>query len=130
MLDANGRDFATNRIVGKRSNMTKKLATGHAPESRIDWFDRRIITTVLRWAPYGGLDDEEVFPEFGFSAAQLVERFRKIVVRLHRRQRTLTCYDRELLVMAINHLIQPTRDCAIGARRPPDVPETRDGCRN
>jgi len=112
--------------------MTKKLATVNTRESNIDWFDRRIVTTVLRWAPFGGLRDEEVFPEFGITAVQLAERFRMIVDGLHQRQRTLTCSDRELLIQAIDHLMQsrPQSRCTAGAQPAAcDLPQTRDSFR-
>ena len=39
--------------------------TGNNKRAAIDWFDRKVLHYVLFWAPAGGMDDEDVFPEFG-----------------------------------------------------------------
>ena len=45
----------------------------------MDWFDRKVLLYVLFWASAGGMDDEDVFPEFGMRVDQLNERFNSIV---------------------------------------------------
>lgn len=40
----------------------------------MDNFDREILLFVLQWAPFGGPHEEDVFPRFGLTVAQLRER--------------------------------------------------------
>jgi hypothetical protein len=66
----------------------------------MDWFDRRIVQYVLRWAPYGRLPDEDVFPEFGMDGHQLWVRYTAIVSKLTSCDRDLDDLDRALVVRA------------------------------
>lgn len=72
--------------------------------SKIDWFDAKIVTTVLAWAPYGGPNDEDVFIEFGLTAEELMHRFAMVVANLRSERRSLSNADHVLLCRAINHL--------------------------
>jgi hypothetical protein len=66
----------------------------------MEWFERKIVEYVLVWAPYGHLQDEDVFPEFGMSVRQLRARFTAIVSRLTARAKDLDVFDQALLVRA------------------------------
>jgi hypothetical protein len=66
----------------------------------MDWFDRRIVEYVLRWAPYGRLPDEDVFPEFGMTGHQLWVRFTAIVSNPTSRDGDLDELDRALVIRA------------------------------
>ena len=56
--------------------------TGNNKRAAMDWFDRKVLQYVLLWAPAGGMDDEDVFPEFGMRVDQLNERFNSIISTL------------------------------------------------
>ncbi|GAS91600.1 uncharacterized protein RMCB_5696 [Mycolicibacterium brisbanense] len=49
---------------------------------RVDDFDWDIVTFILRWAPYGGPSEEECWPRFGMTCAQLHTRFADIMRKL------------------------------------------------
>lgn len=51
----------------------------HTGAMRLDWFDRKIVEFILAWAPYDGPIDDEAFPEFGMSTADLKARFVEII---------------------------------------------------
>ena len=46
---------------------------------QLDWFDREIVRYVLLWAPYGEVWDEDVYPTFGMTVEELVDRFHRII---------------------------------------------------
>ena len=64
---------------------------------QLDWFDREILRYVLLWAPYGEGRDEDVYPTFGMTVEQLVDRFHRIIHTPVPRLGRLTKSDRELL---------------------------------
>ncbi|MUL50100.1 hypothetical protein FZI85_30075 [Mycobacterium sp. CBMA293] len=80
---------------------------------RLGDFDREIVEFVIRWQPFGGPSDEDVFPEFGMSAARLWARCAEIAVMSRGR-----CYidrDRSLLDLALLALKSRTDEfCASG----------------
>ncbi|ART67311.1 hypothetical protein BTO20_00675 [Mycobacterium dioxanotrophicus] len=47
----------------------------------MDWFDRRILTFILLWAPFGEPPDDEVFEQFGLRKDLLMKRFAEIASR-------------------------------------------------
>lgn len=47
----------------------------------LDKFDREILLFALEWAPFGGPEEEDVFPRFGLTTAQLRERVLAIINR-------------------------------------------------
>jgi hypothetical protein len=64
--------------------VTQSSATPEAVElsiaaNRLDNFDREMLSFVIRWSPYGGPPESEVFPEFGISLSCLIERIGQIV---------------------------------------------------
>jgi hypothetical protein len=69
----------------------------------MDWFDRKLVEYVLRWAPYGRLRDEDVFPEFGMATYQVYERFSRIVSMTVSRATDLDDLDRALVDRARRH---------------------------
>ena len=46
---------------------------------QLDWFDREIVRYVLLWLPHGEMWDEDVYPMFGMTVEQLVDRFHRII---------------------------------------------------
>lgn len=64
---------------------------------QLDWFDREIVCYVLLWAPYGEVWDEDVYPTFGLTVEQLVDRFHRIIDTSMPRLGRLSKLDRELL---------------------------------
>ena len=62
--------------------MIDSPVTGNDKRAAMDWFDRKVLHYVLFWAPAGGMDDEDVFPEFGMRVDQLNERFDSIISTL------------------------------------------------
>ena len=70
--------------------------TGNNKRVALDWFDRKVLQYVLFWAPFGDMDDEDVFPEFGMRVDQLNERFDSIVSTLSGRSSNFDDGDRDL----------------------------------
>ena len=68
----------------------------------MDWFDRKVLQYVLFWAPAGGMDNEDVFPEFGMNVDQLNERFDSIISTLSGCS-IIDESDRDLLARARRH---------------------------
>jgi RNA polymerase sigma-70 factor, ECF subfamily len=64
---------------------------------QLDWFDREIVRYVLLWLPHGEMWDEDVYPMFGMTAEQLVDRFHRIIATSVPRSDSLAKSDRELL---------------------------------
>ena len=58
------------------------MIAGNNKRAAMDWFDRKVLQYVLFWDPAGGMDDEDVFPEFGMRVDQLNERFNSIISTL------------------------------------------------
>jgi len=69
----------------------------------MDWFDRKVLQYVLFWAPAGGMEDEDVFPEFGMRVDQLNERFNSIISTLSGCSSHIDDTDRDLLARARRH---------------------------
>lgn len=67
----------------------------------MDWYERQIMQFVLRWIPFGGPPDDEMFPRFGLTPSEFRSRFREIVSKLNRNKHTLGEKDRELLASTI-----------------------------
>jgi RNA polymerase sigma-70 factor (ECF subfamily) len=64
---------------------------------QLDWFDREIVRYVLLWAPHGQAWDEDVYPTFGMTVEQLVDRFHRIIDASVPGLGRLAKSDRELL---------------------------------
>lgn len=62
------------RVVGEQ------MATNWLPRS-IDRDDRALLLFALRWLPFGGAPQDEVFVEFGMDAYQFTERVADLVRR-------------------------------------------------
>jgi RNA polymerase sigma-70 factor, ECF subfamily len=56
-----------------------RLSEGDTCAGQLDWFDREIVHYVLQWAPHGQMWDEDVYPMFGMTVEQLVDRFHRII---------------------------------------------------
>jgi hypothetical protein len=84
-------------------SMIDSPVTGNDKRAAMDWFDRKVLHYVLFWAPAGGMDDEDVFPEFGMRVDQLNERFDSIVSTLSGRSNNIGDSDRDLLARARRH---------------------------
>jgi len=70
---------------------------GDTCAGQLDWFDREIVRYVLLWAPHGEVWDEDVYPTFGMTVEQLVDRFHRIIDTSVPRLGLLAKSDRELL---------------------------------
>jgi RNA polymerase sigma-70 factor, ECF subfamily len=57
----------------------QRLSEGGTCARQLDWFDREIVHYVLLWAPHGEMWDEDVYPAFGMTVEQLVDRFHRII---------------------------------------------------
>jgi hypothetical protein len=77
--------------------------TDNNKRAAMDWFDRKVLHYVLFWAPAGGMDDEDVFPEFGMRVDQLSERFNSIISTLNGCSNKINDSDRDLLARARRH---------------------------
>jgi RNA polymerase sigma-70 factor, ECF subfamily len=75
----------------------QRLSQGDTCAGQLDWFDREIVHYVLLWAPHGEVWDEDVYPTFGMTVEQLVDRFRRIIATSVPRLGQLARSDRELL---------------------------------
>jgi len=83
--------------------MIDSPVTGNNKRAAMDWFDRKVLHYVLFWAPAGGMDDEDVFPEFGMRVDQLNERFNSIISTLSGCSNNIDDGDRDLLARAHRH---------------------------
>jgi RNA polymerase sigma-70 factor, ECF subfamily len=88
--------------AGARRAMPKcaplhRLSEGDTCAGQFDWFDREIVRYVLLWAPHGEVWDEDVYPTFGMTVEQLVDRFHLIIDTSVSRLGHLAKSDRELL---------------------------------
>jgi hypothetical protein len=45
----------------------------------LDWYDRRILTFVLDWAPQSEPPDDESFVNFGIDSRRVMRRFDAVV---------------------------------------------------
>ncbi len=64
----------------------------------MDPFDRQIVQYVIRWAPFGGPPDDEVFPCFGLTPAQLGQRFDEIASTMLSSDDSTSIDDHELRI--------------------------------
>ena len=69
----------------------------------MDWFDRKVLQYVLLWAQFGGMDDEDVYQEFGMGVDQLNERFNSIISTLSGYTSSIDDTDCDLLASARHH---------------------------
>jgi RNA polymerase sigma-70 factor (ECF subfamily) len=74
-----------------------RLSEGDTCTGQLDWFDREIVHYVLLWAPHGEVWDEDVYPTFGMTVEQLVDRFHRIIDTSVPGLGHLAKSDRELL---------------------------------
>ncbi|SPM36202.1 Mycobacterium rhizamassiliense ORFan, partial [Mycobacterium rhizamassiliense] len=84
------------RRKSKRA-MLQRLSEDGTCAGQLDWFDREIVRYVLLWGPHGGGRDEDVYPAFGMTVEQLVDRFHRIIATFAPRLDRLAKSDRELL---------------------------------
>jgi RNA polymerase sigma-70 factor, ECF subfamily len=75
----------------------RRLSESDPCVRQLDWFDREIVRYVLLWLPYGEMWDEDVYPMFGMTAEQLVDRFHRIIATSVPRLDRLAKSDRALL---------------------------------
>jgi RNA polymerase sigma-70 factor, ECF subfamily len=55
------------------------LSEGDTCAGQLDWFEREIVRYVLQWVPHGEMRDEDVYPMFGMTVEQVVDRFHRII---------------------------------------------------
>jgi RNA polymerase sigma-70 factor, ECF subfamily len=89
----------TARVQRAKSKCTplQRLSEVDTCAGQLDWFDREIIHYVLLWAPHGEMWDEDVYPAFGMTVEQLVDRFHRIIDAAVPGLGRLAKSDRELL---------------------------------
>ena len=58
-----------------------RVIKGGGEPPAIDEASRRLVDLVLRWAPFGGPPDEDLFPMFGITRRDLLGRITDIVER-------------------------------------------------
>lgn len=56
------------------------MATNSLPRN-LDREDRAVLLFALRWLPFGGAPQDEVFVEFGMTACQFTERVADLIRR-------------------------------------------------
>jgi RNA polymerase sigma-70 factor, ECF subfamily len=78
-----------------------RLSESDSCARQLDWFDREIVRYVVLWLPHGEMWDEDVYPMFGMTAEQLVDRFHRIIATSVPRLGRLAKSDRELLDKAL-----------------------------
>jgi hypothetical protein len=84
------------RVTPKHGPLNR-LSEGDTCAGRLDWFEREIVRYVLVWAPHGKMWNEDVYPTFGMTVEQLVDRFHRIVATSVPDMGRLATSDRELL---------------------------------
>jgi RNA polymerase sigma-70 factor, ECF subfamily len=94
-------DAAKNTALAQRATPKHaplhRLAEGDTCAGKLDWFDREIVRYVLLWAPHGEMWNEDVYPRFGMTVEQLVDRFHRIIDTSVPGMGRLAKSDRELL---------------------------------
>ena len=75
----------------------QRLSEEDTCAGQLDWFDREIVHYVMLWAPHGEMWDEDVYPTFGMTVEQLIDRFHRIIDTSVARLGRLAKSDRELL---------------------------------
>ncbi|GAA1653025.1 hypothetical protein MMUR_29030 [Mycolicibacterium murale] len=66
----------------QRSEVARAESAQEAPNQspmRLDRYERAMLSFYVRWAPYGGPPEAEVFPEFGLSLGQMLDRVQEII---------------------------------------------------
>jgi hypothetical protein len=66
----------------------------------MDWFDRRILEFAVRWARYGGVPEDEIFPKFGIHPSDFCLRVGQTIDTTPTETALLTAQARLLLVGA------------------------------
>jgi RNA polymerase sigma-70 factor (ECF subfamily) len=89
-------DPSENMAPAQRAPL-RRLSESDPCVRQLDWFDREIVRYVLLWLPYGEMWDEDVYPMFGMTAEQLIERFHRIIATSVPRLDRLAKSDRALL---------------------------------
>ena len=74
-----------------------RLTESDACADQLDWFDLEIVRYVLLWAPHGQMWEEDVYPLFGMTVGQLIDRFHRIIATSVPHLSRLAKSDRELL---------------------------------
>lgn len=94
----------------------------HTGAMILDWFDRKIVEFILAWAPYDGPTDDETFPEFGMSTADLKARFVEIMAMQTLFGRVMGGDDRALLQRARAHFLHVTHRPSPSVASPEEGP--------
>jgi RNA polymerase sigma-70 factor, ECF subfamily len=94
--DAQKNTALAQRMTPKHAPLNR-LSEGDTCAGQLDWFEREIVRYVLEWAPHGEMWNEDVYPTFGMTVEQLVDRFRRIIATSVPGMGRLAKSDRELL---------------------------------
>jgi RNA polymerase sigma-70 factor (ECF subfamily) len=89
-------DPPKNMARARRAPLHRLSESDHCAR-QLDWFDREIVRYVLLWLPHGEMWDEDVYPMFGMTVEQLVDRFHRIIATSVPRLDCLAKSDRALL---------------------------------
>jgi RNA polymerase sigma-70 factor, ECF subfamily len=90
-------DPPKNMARTQRAPDRTRLSESDPCARQLDWFDREIVRYVVLWLPHGEMWDEDVYPMFGMTAEQLVDRFHRIIATSVPRLDRLVKSDRALL---------------------------------
>jgi len=74
-----------------------RLSEASPCADQLNWFDREIVSYVLLWGPHGETCVEDVYPTFGMTVEQLIDRFHRIIDTSAPGLDRLAESDRELL---------------------------------
>jgi RNA polymerase sigma-70 factor (ECF subfamily) len=94
-------DASNNTALGQRATpkyaLLQRFSEGDRCAGQLDWFDREIVRYVLQWVPHGEMWDKDVYPMFGMTVEQLLDRFHRIIDTSVPRLGHLAKSDRGLL---------------------------------
>jgi RNA polymerase sigma-70 factor (ECF subfamily) len=108
-------DASNNTALGRREMPQRatpkcaplqRFAEGDTCAGQLDSFDREIVRYVLQWVPHGEMWDEDVYPMFGMTVEQLVDRYHRII---------------DASVSLLGSLAKPDRELVDKARRLPSI---------
>lgn len=74
-------DFPDQRPAAAGTEPEQDTTPAESP-MRLDRYEREMLWFYVRWAPYGGPPEAEVFPEFGLSLVQLLVRVQQVIASM------------------------------------------------
>ena len=86
-----------NHVAPPPRQANAAVASMVAAHPHIDWFDRQLLKFVVEWAPYWPPAEDDVFPAFGMSTADVIIRFERRAAEYLSLARGLDAADLSLL---------------------------------